>query len=91
MEIRDCRLQDELGNRIEFISQTHADKLVDRGDAIRLKRHRYLLKNPVDPSTSPSSPSGLTKDDMEALAGARPMSRERKERLIGRGLLPKNA
>jgi hypothetical protein len=88
MEIRDCRVQDELGNRVEFITQAHADKLVDLGDVIRLKRRRYQTTMPIPPSTSLSSPSGLMRSDMEALAGARDISRTRRERLEGHGLLP---
>jgi hypothetical protein len=81
MEKKKRSLLNEFCKLVMHLTQEEADSMERHGKATRISRNAYRLVVKVAPSTSPSSPSGLTKGDIEALVGARPMSPERKERI----------
>lgn len=86
------------GSHQRWVCQAEADRLVDKGDVVRISRRKdprrkYQLKPVAAPSTSQESRSALTREDAELLAclhknSTKNVPIERLERLAGWGLIP---
>jgi hypothetical protein len=81
------RLQDAGGKFIDRLTKEEAGSLLEQKRVRRVNAYTYRLITPAAPSNAEESPASLTYSDMLALSGGKRMTRERRERLIGWGLL----
>lgn len=81
------RLQDAAGKFIDRLTKEEVRSLMEQKKVRRVNAYTYRLITPPAPSNAEESPASLTYSDMLALSGAKPMTPERRERLIGWGLL----